>query len=74
MIIRKDGLQNFDSSLDIDTTEVSRITKVNIPPTEFKIQFKKTDGDILDWEYRDIDERDMDYDFLIVKEYFKFQV
>jgi hypothetical protein len=74
MILRKDGLQNFSNTLDVNINEVSKITKVNIPPTGFKIQFKKTNGDILDWEYRDGDERDTDYDFLKSNEYFKFQI
>lgn len=74
MIIRKDGQQNFDSSLDIEIDEISKITKFDIPPSRFKIQFKKLNGDILDWEYRDIDERDSDFIFLKTKEYFKFEI
>jgi len=74
MIIRKDGLQNFSNTLDIDIKEISKITKVTLPPIQFKIQFKKTNGDILNWDYRDEDERDIDYDFLKSNEYFKFQI
>jgi hypothetical protein len=73
LTIRKDGSQNFDNSLDVEVSKISKMVKVTTP-TDFIIQFKLNDGSFINWEYRDIDERNFDFEILLSKEYFKFQI
>lgn len=72
MILRKDGSQNFDKSRDVEVKDIIKVVKFN-EPQNFFIQFKVSEG-FVNWEYRDLDERDMDFAMLLGKEYFKFVV
>jgi hypothetical protein len=72
MILRKDGFQNFDNSKDIKVEDIVKVVKFN-EPQNFFIQFK-VGSDFVNWTYRDLDERDMDFAMLLGKEYFKFVV
>ncbi len=72
MVLRKDGSQNFDKSRDVEVKDIVKVVKFN-EPQNFFIQFKVGEG-FINWEYRDLDERDMDFAMLLGKEYFKFVV